>query len=136
LNAAVQLAALKGKPVVLNFWGSWCGPCREEMPALDTVARQLRDKFTLLAVAVNEKPEVSLKYLSDNKFSNLTLLTDPPDAPTGDLETANVVGTKYGVNSYPTTVFIDANGVIQAVRNSPMTQRTFQSYLQNIDVTP
>jgi thiol-disulfide isomerase/thioredoxin len=135
-NAAVQLAALKGKPVVLNFWGSWCGPCREEMPALNTVAGQLRDKFTLLAIAVNEKPEVSWKYLSDNKFSNLTLLTDPPSTPSKDLETANAVATKYGANSYPTTVFIDAKGMVQAVRNSPMTERTFKSYLRNIDVMP
>jgi cytochrome c biogenesis protein CcmG, thiol:disulfide interchange protein DsbE len=136
LNGAVQLAALKGKPVVLNFWGSWCAPCRDEMPAFNTIAGQLRDKFTLLAIAVDEKPEVSLKYLSDNKFSNLTLLTDPPSALSNDLETANAVAAKYGANTYPTTVFIDAKGVVQAVRTSPMTERTFKSYLRNIDVTP
>ena len=136
LNAGVQLAALKGKPVVLNFWGSWCGPCREEMPALNAVAGELRDKFTLLAIAVNEKPEVSQTYLSDNTLGNLTLLSDPPSNSSDDLETANGVAAKYGVDSYPTTVFIDSKGIVQALKIGPMTERMLRSYLRNVDVTP
>ncbi len=135
LNAAVQLLALKGQPVVLNFWGSWCAPCRDEMPALNEIAGQLKTKFILLAIGVNEPAAKSLKYLQDNNFGNLTLLSDPAIGAGADLETSAQVTKKYGVDAYPTTIFIDKAGLIQAVRLSGLTKSSFLSYLRNIDVT-
>jgi cytochrome c biogenesis protein CcmG, thiol:disulfide interchange protein DsbE len=135
LKSAVQLAKLKGTPVVLNFWGSWCGPCRDEMPALNEVAGQLRDKFTLLAVGSGETAEKSTQYVIDNKFEHLNVLVDAPSGM-GNLETSEAVNEKYKVNAYPTTFFIDKDGTIQALREGNMSRKTFISYLRNIDVTP
>ena len=135
LSAAVQLSALKGQPVVLNFWGSWCAPCRDEMPALNEIAGELKSKFTLLAIGVGEPASKSLKYLQDNNLGNLTLLGDPETGAGADLETSDQVTKKYGVNTYPTTIFIDKAGLIQAVRLSGLTKSSFLSYLRNIDVT-
>ncbi len=135
LKNAVQLAKLRGKPVVLNFWGSWCGPCRDEMPALNDVAGQLKEKFLMLAVGSGETAEKSTQYVIDNKFEHLNVLVDAPSG-TNNLETSEAVNGKYKVNAYPTTFFIDKDGVIQATREGGMSRKTFVSYLRNIYVTP
>lgn len=135
LKAAVQLATLKGKPVVLNFWGSWCGPCRDEMPALNEVAGTFKEKFTMLAVAYGEPAQTSTNYVLENKFESLNVLVDAPDSMTG-LETSEAVNDKYKVNAYPTTFFIDKDGTIQALREGGMSRKTFISYLRNINITP
>jgi cytochrome c biogenesis protein CcmG, thiol:disulfide interchange protein DsbE len=135
LKSAVQLAKLKGTPVVLNFWGSWCGPCRDEMPALNEVAGQLKEKFTMLAVGSGETAEKSTQYVIENKFEHLNVLVDAPSG-INNLETSEAVNDKYKVNAYPTTFFIDKDGTIQALREGGMSRKTFISYLRNIDVTP
>ncbi len=133
LKSAVQLSKMRGQPVVLNFWGSWCGPCRDEMPDLNRVARELKDKFTLLAVAVSEPLEKSQQFINDQKLESLVLVTDAQDA-NGD--TTRKVTDRYNVSTYPSTFFIDKNGVIQAVKQGPINRKTFISYLRNIDVEP
>jgi thiol-disulfide isomerase/thioredoxin len=134
LKQAVQLAKLQGKPVMLNFWGSWCGPCREEMPALNNVADKLKDKFVLLAIGSRESGTVSQKYLEDNNLKALVLLSDPE---TGlNLETSAAVNTKYNISAYPTSIFIDQNGIVQATKLGGMSEKMLLSYLKNIDVTP
>lgn len=135
LKNAVQLAKLRGKPVVLNFWGSWCGPCRDEMPALNDLATILKDKFTMLAVAYGEPAQTSINYVLENKFDGLNVLVDAPNGVTG-LESSQAVNDKYKVNAYPTTFFIDKDGTIQAMREGGMSRKTFVSYLRNIDVAP
>ncbi len=133
LKQAVQLAKLKGKPVMLNFWGSWCGPCREEMPALNNVADRLKDQFMLLAIGSREAASVSQKYLEDNNLKALILLSDSDNS---SLESSASVIAKYNISAYPTSVFIDKNGIIQATKLGGMSERMLLSYLKNIDVTP
>ncbi len=135
LRKTVQLSSLKGQPVVLNFWGSWCAPCREEMPALNAVAGRLKGKLNLLAIIVGEPSTKSLQFLADQKLEGLTVLGGS-DLADKSPDTGDSVADTYGVNSYPTSVFIDRNGVVQAVKVGPMTERSFLSYLRNIDVTP
>jgi thiol-disulfide isomerase/thioredoxin len=133
IGQVVQLSQLKGKPVVVNFWGSWCPPCREEMPAMNAVSERLKEKFTFLAVAYGESPVTSEKYIKDNNYAALVLLTDSQDAK---LDTSRMVVDRYKVSGYPTTFFVDKDGVIQAVRVGSMSERAFLSYLRNIDVNP
>ena len=135
LEQAVQLSKLKGKPVVLNFWGSWCQPCRDEMPDLNSVAIQFKDKFVLLSIPSQEPYQTSLEYLKSENLTGFTVLTETPAGQAG-LDSSSTVNERYQVKGYPTTVFVDKDGIVMANVLGPISRRTFISMLKNIDVTP
>ena len=105
----VKLSDFFGKPIVLNFWASWCGPCRMEMPDFDRKARELEGKVHFLMVNVTdggrETVETASAFIAEQGF------TFPVFYDT-DLVAANT----YGASGLPTTFFIDAdgNGIAQA----------------------
>ncbi len=99
-----NLAAQRGKPVVLNFWATWCIPCQREMPALQRAAEQYKDAVVFAGVDQGETVEAVQRYLDE---MNVTF-TIPMDGR-GD------VGVEYNVRGLPTTYFIDADGVIRSV---------------------
>jgi len=94
------LAALQGKVVVLNFWASWCEPCRAEMPSLERLAkRHERDGLTVLAVNYQEAPTVIQGFLALQPVALPILL---------DLE--GEAGAAWTPRVFPTTVLIDRSG--------------------------
>jgi thiol-disulfide isomerase/thioredoxin len=135
LERAVQLSKLKGMPVVLNFWGSWCPPCRDEMADLNSVAVQFKDKFVLLSIPSQEPYRVSLEYLKSENLTGFTVLTETPVGEPG-LDSSSTVNERYRVKGYPTTIFVDKDGLVMANVLGPLSRRTFISMLKNIDVTP
>src|SRR3954447_23590812 len=60
---SVQLSTLRGRPVVINFWATWCGPCQREMPALQTASQQFGDQVTFVGVDQGETPQVVSDYI-------------------------------------------------------------------------
>jgi len=99
----IKLSELRGTVVLLNFWASWCGPCRTEMPLLDDLYQQYRDYgFTVLGVNLDENREQADRLL-DKLPVTFPILFDPQN---GTSET-------YTVDAMPTTVLIDRNGVIR-----------------------
>ncbi|WP_289043322.1 TlpA disulfide reductase family protein [uncultured Olleya sp.] len=95
-----KLSDLKGQVVVLNFWFTKCGPCIKEMPELNNLAEDFKNKkVKFLAITFNSK-EVVKQFLQDTTF-------DFDIAPN-----ANDVITMYGVQSYPTSIVVDKNGNI------------------------
>ena len=97
-----DLASLQGKPVVLNFWATWCGPCRAEMP--DLVALHESDT-DLVVLEVNIGEELSAVEEFASEFGmNMTVVLDQED----------LIRRAYGVRNMPTTVFIKADGTIGA----------------------
>ena len=97
-----DLASLQGKPVVLNFWATWCGPCRAEMP--DLVALHESDT-DLVVLEVNVGEELSAVEEFASEFGmNMTVVLDQED----------LIRRAYGVRNMPTTVFIKADGTIGA----------------------
>ncbi len=107
---AVKLSDYFGKPIVLNFWASWCGPCRSEMPHFEEKYLALKDDITFLMVNVTdnsrETVEVASNFIAESGYTFPVLY-----------DTASNAAIAYGVTSLPTTYFIDAagNGVAQAV---------------------
>ena len=96
----LRLEDHRGEVVMLNFWASWCGPCRQEMPLMDELYSQYKDLgFTILAVNVDENREEAHRFL-DKVPVNYPILYDPESS----------VSDLYEVQAMPTTVMIDRNG--------------------------
>lgn len=95
-----SLASLRGKPVVLNFWASWCVPCRKEMPAFQQVADELGDKIAVVGLA-SEDGEADARRFADANAIRYTLGL----APDG-------LADSMGVYGLPSTFLIDADGMI------------------------
>ncbi len=102
----VSLDSLKGKVVFLNVWATWCGPCREEMPSMETLYDELKNNkdFVMLAVSQDAKGKSAVvPYVEKNGY-HFRILLDPE----------NKVGDAYGVSGVPETFIIDRNGRIVA----------------------
>jgi len=99
----VRLAELRGKVVMLNFWASWCGPCRQEMPLLDGLYKRYNPAgFEYLGINVEEDNTDALKLINDLGVS-FPILFDP-ESKASEL---------YRVDAMPTTVLIDKKGQIR-----------------------
>lgn len=96
----IRLSDLRGQVVMLNFWASWCGPCRQEMPILDDLYKRYgKAGFTLLGVNVEQDSSLGEKYLKDTPV-NFPILWDP----------TSKVSQLYNVDAMPSTVMIDRDG--------------------------
>lgn len=103
----MALADLKGQVVMVNFWASWCGPCREEMPHLEALYQRYSSLgFTLLGVNVDKDSKDSLKFLADTPVS-FPVLFDP----------TSKVSELYDVVAMPSTVMIDRNGNLRYIHH-------------------
>jgi thiol-disulfide isomerase/thioredoxin len=97
-----SLADYSGKVVLLNFWATWCGPCRRELPGLNNVAEQLTsDNFAVVAINIDTNPEETAETFADRlELNALELFIDP------ELRSTNVLGLR----SMPSTYLFDGDG--------------------------
>jgi peroxiredoxin len=101
----VSLDKLRGKVVMLNFWASWCGPCRQEMPLLDQMHKRYSSLgFTMIGVNVESNTADAEKWLQQTPVSFPVLF-----------DKENKVSKLYDVNAMPSTVFIDRKGNVRAL---------------------
>jgi thiol-disulfide isomerase/thioredoxin len=97
-----SLSDYQGKVVFLNFWATWCGPCRIEMPSMQELYDEFNiDGLEIVAVNGGERQKTVVKFLEKNNLSFPVLLDE-----------ANMVSSIYGARSIPTTFIIDRNGDI------------------------
>ena len=100
-----HLSDLRGKAVLLNFWASWCEPCRAEMPALQALAqRHGSEKLRVLAVNFKDS-EATVQRFVQRSGLNLPVLLDPQGR----------IARQWGVSVFPSTVLIGADGQVQGV---------------------
>jgi DsbE subfamily thiol:disulfide oxidoreductase len=103
-NKKISLKDFRGKLVFLNFWASWCAPCRDEMPAMERLFQEFKDKgFVILAVSVKDSRTEALAFVKELKLS-YPIALDPEGK----------VGQDYGAWGLPATYLIDAKGIILA----------------------
>ena len=96
----MKLSEYRGEVVMINFWASWCAPCREEMPILNDMYLKYRDMgFTLLGVNVEEDPAGAKKMMQDLKVAFPVLY-----------DTTNEVTKLYDVEAMPSTILVDRDG--------------------------
>lgn len=115
----VRLSELQGKPVVLNFWATWCGPCRAEMPELQALQDDRGPKgLQVIAVDIQESPEAVQEFRQSLGINFPT----PIDAD-------GAVTRNYLVRGVPTTLIIDREGIIRHINVGPVTRRALEEKL-------
>jgi thiol-disulfide isomerase/thioredoxin len=115
----VRVTDLHGSPAVINFWATWCGPCREEIPVLQA-AHADNQQIAFLAVT-DELPTTVRPFVERNEMT-LPVWYDP----------GGRAGKAYGVQSIPTTIFLDAAGVVVARHVGALTRATLDDYLERL----
>ena len=112
---SISLSSLRGHPVMINFWASWCGPCRAEMPFLQDIAsdKDLAARgLVLLGVNLQESPAEIRKFLDTYGITFTTLL-----------DTQGAVAEAYNVSAIPATYFIDKDGIIRYIKVGAFSKR-------------
>jgi cytochrome c biogenesis protein CcmG/thiol:disulfide interchange protein DsbE len=119
----VDLAALRGRPVVVNFWASWCVPCREEFPLLEQKLAELgpTDGLAVIGVLYKDEPELARQFLAEIGASWPTL-DDPGDA----------LARAYRVAAPPQTYFIDRDGVLRGIQVGQVRPEDFDTQYAKI----
>lgn len=120
----LRLAEQHGDVVMINFWATWCGPCRQEMPLLDKLHKKYKDLgFTLIGINVESDTTGMAKYLSEVPVS-FPILNDG----------SNRVAKLYGVDGMPNTVLIDRDGKVRFVHRGykPGYEQKYEQQLKQL----
>jgi len=97
----ISLADLKGKYVFLDFWGSWCSPCRQELPNVKKMSEEISDsKLVVIGIICHDNEQSAKKCMTDNGINYQNAMASPE------------ILDKYGVRSFPTTMLINPEGII------------------------
>ncbi len=118
----VRLSDLRGKPVLINFWATWCPPCKEEMPDLEKAYRKYRELgVVFLGVDEGEGADTVRKFVQQNGYS-WTFLLDT------DLKATSL----YRASSIPMSFFVDREGIIRDAHLGPLNASTLDAKLAKI----
>lgn len=117
----LRLSEYRGQVVMINFWATWCGPCRQEMPMLNEIYDRYNDVgFTLLGVNIDENPQQALRMAERLKVTFPVLFDERKE-----------VSKMYDVRAMPVTVMIDRDGRVRSVHQGYQSGRE-QEYLNEV----
>ncbi|ULM99240.1 redoxin domain-containing protein [Peribacillus frigoritolerans] len=119
----VELSDYEGKKVMLNFWATWCPPCKKEMPDMEKYTQQAGDDVVVLAVNIDPENDVQA-FVEDNGIT----FTIPLDSQSAK----NPVNERYKILSIPTTYFIDKKGIIRNMVISAMTLKDMERNINSM----
>ena len=114
----LDVAKLRGKPAIINFWATWCGPCYQEHPVLVQNARVLGRDVQFVGVVFNDTEQKIQEFLAQRGSAYPTLLDEQ-----------GKTAVAYGVGGVPETFFLDRNGTIVAKYAGPLTTEELQANL-------
>ena len=117
----VKLSDFRGTPVILNFYYSTCAPCKDEVPTFAAAEERLGDSAVFLGVDYLESAEKAVSILDEFGAEYPAVL-----------DSSGAVAEHYRVNGFPKTLFIDADGVVQAIRSGEVKEEALPGYLAKI----
>ena len=118
---SIDITSFRGKPVVLNFWATWCGPCWEEHPTLTEASQRMGDRVQFLGVVFQDDPAKIQDFLRQRGSAYPTVIDD-----------RGQTAMAYGVGGVPETFILDENGTIVAKHDGPISSEELQSYLAKV----
>lgn len=120
-----RLSDLQGKPVLINFWATWCLPCKEEMPVLEKAYEKYGGKLVVLGINSGETEAQIRSFLEEIEISFPVMLDE-----------TEAVSDLYFVRNFPITYFIDESGVIRAMHLGTLQENQIDRYLSTIGIQP
>lgn len=123
-NDMISLSDFKGKAIVLNFWASWCAPCKDELPLLESTWKRMQAQgkdVVFLGIDFQESSGTAARFLQQNSITYSAVL-----------DVNGSVASKYGITSLPDTFFIDRNGMVKSKVLQQLTAQALSSNLQLI----
>ncbi len=116
-ESRIRLSDLRGKTVILDFWASWCGPCRAQAPIIDTVARrhEAAGDVVVVGVSTSDERSAAIQFAQSQNLSYPMVFDDK-----------NQVAAAYSVTGLPTLVIVDKGGKIVAVRRSVVREKELE----------
>lgn len=124
-GAEVSLSDFIGKPVILNFWASWCGPCKSEMPEFEAAYQKYREEIQFMMVNLTdgsrETVETAAEYIAGEGYTFPVFFDTESDA-----------AITYGATSIPVTYFVDAEGHLVAYGSGALSGEILQSGMEMI----
>jgi len=117
----VSLQEFKGRPVIVTFWATWCGPCVAESEELNKLARKY-ERLVILGLDVDDKPDALRQFLQKRPLSYTVLNAGKSDG---------TVATSYGVSGLPLTVVIAANGLVDFVTAGGVTEEILETHIRS-----
>ena len=124
-GSSLALNSIRGKPLVINFWTTWCGPCKEEMPLLEAYAQKYTGKLVVMGINSAENEETVQPYIDDMEISFPILL-----------DKAGIVSDRYFVKNFPYTFFVDENGILRGQHIGLLSEERLMMYLKTIGIEP
>ena len=119
----VKLSDFRGKPVLVNFWATWCGPCRIEMPVIQEYYRRYKSDFVVLAVNIDESKNTVQSFVDEYQLDFPVLL-----------DQGGKVTDAYRVRGFPTSIFIDRDGNIRYQHIGALSEESLIGYLEDLGV--
>lgn len=118
-DEVIRLSSFRGKVVVVNFYASWCGPCRRELPDFESLANEFAAEVAFIAVNVQESRSSALRILEE------TGATFP-----AVLDSQGEVARRYGLRGMPSTYVLDATGVVRQMGPGAIDRETLKAEIQ------
>lgn len=119
----VILSQFQGEAVLVNFWGTWCPPCRAEMPLLQRTYEEHRPDLVVVGVNVDDPPERVRRFVAQNQITFPVVLDED-----------GTVAESFSVRGYPTTFFLDGDSLPQAQHIGLLEEDLMESYLETVGI--